>query len=204
MTKLSRAVLPVALLLSLSLTACTSSGEAAKPPQTESPATSQAATSSQTETPAPAVGTRSNPVPADTLTEYSPESQWQFSIGVTDADATPEIMSQSGGITPPQEGYVFVSAPIRVLVKDTGSPDGSSPGASLMIDYVSAAGNSYVTGGVYCYGIGHLYGVGDMYPGAETTATICASVPAEDVAGGTWKVASAAVPGDSIFIAGAS
>lgn len=201
MTKLSRALTPIALVLAFGLAACSAPSET-PPAQTPKPVAAPSA--EETQEPAPAAGTRDNPIPADTLTEYSPESQWQFSISATDGDATPEIMSEESGVTPPADGKVFVRASIYVKVKDTGSAEGSSPGESLMIDYVSSAGNSYVTGGVECYGIGHLYGVGDMYPGAEVTATICASVPADAVAGGTWKVTSAAVPTDSIFVAGAS
>jgi len=199
MTTFARGTAPLALalMLSLGLAACSAPAE---PFQAPAPTESAAAEPTQEptpEAPAPAAGTRENPIPIDTVTEYNPDSQWRFSVGVTDGNAAVDEY-----ITVP-EGKVFVAAPFYVQVKDTGSEEGAEPNMSLSITYVTAQGNSYQTDGFECYGEGHLYGVGAMFPGAEATATICAALPAAEVPGGTWRVQSSAQPEMFTFLQGA-
>ena len=199
MTHIARAIVPVALVLSLGLTGCA----AATPHQEPAPVETKAAEptpEATEEAPAAAAGTRENPIPVDTVTEYDAESQWRFSVGATNPNANAEI--EQDAFTTPAEGKVFILAPFYVQVKDTGAAEGARPADSLDIQYVTASGNSYDTGGVECYGTDHLYGVGAMYPGAEATAKICASVPIDDVVGGTWKVASWSRPEMFIFLDG--
>lgn len=197
MTYIARAALPVALILTLGLAGCSS---AAAPHQEPAPITTTEAPAEPEKTEEPAAGTRENPIPVDTVTEYDAESQWRFSVGATNPNANAEI--EQDAFTTPAEGKVFILAPFYVQVKDTGAAEGARPADSLDIQYVTASGNSYDTGGVECYGTDHLYGVGAMYPGAEATAKICASVPVDDVVGGTWKVASWSRPEMFIFLDG--
>lgn len=198
MTHIARAALPVALILALSLAGCTAT---AAPYQEPVPVkTTEAPASKPAKTEEPAAGTRENPIPVDTVTEYDTESQWRFSVGATNPNANAEV--EQDALATPAEGEVFILAPFSVQVKDTGAAEGARPADSLDIQYVTASGNSYETGGVECYGTDHLYGVGAMYPGAEATAKICASVPADDVVGGTWKVTSWSRPELFIFLDG--
>ena len=200
MNATSRAVIPVTLSLLVGLTACS----APTPHQEAAPKATAASHPSATPTEAaPAAGTRENPIPVDTLTEYDPASQWRFSVGATDGDANAEITKDDEYVDIP-EGKVFVAAPFYVQVKDTGSADGAEPGLSLIIEYVTSTGNSFPTDGVDCYGEGHLYGVGKMFPGAEARATICAAVPTDGVIGGTWRVTSASKQDTYIFLDGAN
>lgn len=199
MTHFARVLVPAALLLSLGLTACSA------PAPLQEPAPVQSAESTPSAEPteeAPAAGTRENPIPVDTLTEYDPESQWRFSVGATNPNANAEI--EADAFVTPAEGMVFILASFYVEVKDTGSADGARPSDSLNIQYVTASGNSFDTGGVDCYGTGQLYGVGAMYPGANATANICAAVPVDDVVGGTWKVSFWNDADTFIFLDGAN
>lgn len=44
--------------------------------------------------------------------------------------------------------------------------------------------------------------LGSMYPGAEADFLVCAAVPADHVAGGTWKVRSLIDATASVFFVG--
>lgn len=199
MNATSRVLVPATVALLIGLTACSAPAPLQEPVPAQ---TTESTPSAEPTKEAPAAGTRENPIPVDTLTEYDPESQWRFSVGATNPNANAEI--EADAFVTPAEGMVFILAPFYVEVKDTGSAEGARPADSLNIQYVTASGNSFDTGGVDCYGTGQLYGVGAMYPGANATANICAAVPVDDVVGGTWKVSFWSQPETSIFLDGAN
>lgn len=202
MTHIARVVLPVALILSFGLAGCSAAvphQEPAPAKTTEAPAVAE---SEKTEEPAAAAGTRENPIPADTVTEYDPASMWRFSVGATNPDATADVMAQNEYNTL-ADGSVFVTAPFYVQVKSEADPAGADPSGSLLIEYVSAKGNSFATDGT-CTINDPLYVIGTMYPGAEGRATLCAAVPSDATIGGTWKVTSYAKPDSFIFLDGAN
>ncbi len=201
-----RAVLGVgalALVASFALSAC---GSSATPKQEPMPTQSVAApTPSPTPTPEPAAGTRDNPIPIDTLTEYSADSMWNFSVGATNPDATADVLAANQFNTPPADGSVFVLAPFYLTTKPEAPAEGADPWASLSIEYVTPQGNTFGDSNANC-GVApgvDLYSIGTMYGGAESRFNVCLAIPVDGVSGGVWRVASQIDPTASIFLAGA-
>ncbi|MCM3778996.1 hypothetical protein [Microbacterium hydrocarbonoxydans] len=201
MTHIARAVMPVALLVTLGLAGCSATSTPHQEPAPSAVAESPTPSATE-EAPAPAAGTRENPIPVDTLTEYDPASMWRFSVGATNPDATADVIAQNQFNTVPA-GSVFITAPLYLQVKPEGDPNGADPISSLLIEYVSAKGNSFQSNAT-CVVNDAPWNIGTMYPGAEGRGTICAAVPADAVVGGAWKVTSIVKPDTFIFLDGAN
>lgn len=191
----------------LALAGCTSPAPMQEPIADATTATSPApaATPTATEAPEPAAGTRDNPIPIDTTTEYDPASMWNFSVGATNADATQTVLDENPYNEPPAEGSVFIMTTFQLAVKPTADANGGDPGASLNIDYVTSKGNTFNVSNGPCGVIPapEIWNVGVMYPGATASFNHCVAVPADAVAGGVWRVSSIVDPSAFIFLDGA-
>lgn len=195
MTTFLRAALPVALLMTLSLAAC---APAAEPYQEPVPAESTEATAQEPEV---AAGTRENPIPIDTLTEYSTESVWRYSLGAATQVSTEEIMAFNPFNEIP-DGSAVVTAPFHIVAKDGMREEGAEPWLSLDIAYVSSQGNSFPASDGSVTWSNPIVDIGVMYAGAEGFATVAAAVPIDAIPGGVWRVSSSEDPSSAIFIQG--
>lgn len=183
----------VAAGLALSLAACSTPVKvdtANKPVKgTEAPAVEKT-----TEAPAPEAGTRENPFAAGTAGKYDSTSAWTLTVGATNPDAWAAVASANQFNTPPADGNSFIMVPLHIVLDQgaTQAADGADPNSSLAISYVTASGNTYDPFTASCGVIPspQMYEVGTMYPGAQSDANICVSVPTADVAGGRWRVAA--------------
>lgn len=78
--------------------------------------------------------------------------------------------------------------------------EGADPSYSLTVEYVTADGRSFKTMDDYSVA-NDWYQVGTVYPPARTVDVgVPLSVPAEQIAGGLWRVANSF--GDAVFIVG--
>lgn len=207
-TRLSRiTVASVALTILIVFTGCTSTQlppqQPAPPIPTTTPIESQAPASPEPQ--APAEGTRRNPIPADTLTKYTPESVWSFSVGVTDPDAWEIVRAENSFNDPPADGHSYVMAPFYVELSEEFGDEPVDPSWSLKIVYVSSAGNTFGSNSTIDCGFipAPFFDVGEMYAGANVRFNMCVEVPTTDISGGVWRVSSEADPSYSIFLAGA-
>jgi hypothetical protein len=154
----------------------------------------------------PESGTRANPTPVNVPVKYAEDSIWTFSVGSTDADARPEIAAENQYNEQTPLDRTYVTAPVHVTIESPDAAvDGADPWSSFTIEYVTAAGNSFVasTCDVLLPTPGALSEVGTMYGGAEADLLACAQAPIVDVPGGTWRISSLVDSGAFTFFAGA-
>ncbi|WP_156759647.1 hypothetical protein [Microbacterium karelineae] len=200
----------------LALTGCTSPPmqepvdvpAASETEEAQTPMQEPVETSTPTPTPdpEPAAGTRENPIPVDTLTQYASDSMWKFAVGASDPNGWENTIQPHDQYNPaPDDGHSYIVAPFHVEAVEESQPEGASPVDSLDITYVTAGGNSYP----YLYGTACIVmmpnafrDVGVMYPGAKADGNVCVSVPTEDAPGGTWRIAAVMDPDAFIFLDG--
>lgn len=153
----------------------------------------------------PSEGSREKPYPVGASAKWSADSFWTFSVGETNPDAWGDIVAADSYAVPPADGKTYVTAPVNLKSTDDGTGEGYSPYMSIMVDYVTSAGNSY--DGEDCYTTlpdpGGLYDTGEMYGDAETDFLACVEIPAGEIAGGTWKFSYNGVENDYVFFVGA-
>jgi hypothetical protein len=178
---------PTLVLLTALLAAC--SPAAVEAPEAE--AASPTPEIVQTPEPTTPAGSRDLPWLPGTSAQFGSSSVWTFVVGDTSLDQWPAIAAANEFSTPPAEGNMFITAPVKLEVADNEqTASGADPWGSFSITYVTAAGT---TAGE-CMGSlpapGDLYDVGTMYGGASVEFLACAEVAADQVAGGTWAVRS--------------
>lgn len=130
-------------------------------------------------------GTRSNPVPAG-ITGYFGDD-WSVTVGKTDVDAWPEIKAETSYAEAPTDGVAYVAA--EVTASYTGS-ENADPGRDLSFAFVGAKGNVFDSLDYDC-GFGGpdgFYDMEELYAGATGTATLCISVPIDQIDGGAWRI----------------
>lgn len=140
-------------------------------------------TPAQADQPAPALGTRENPVPAETSFEVT---NWVVELGETDTDATETIMAEN------QFNEIAgsrVAVMVEVEATYTG-PDSGTPWIDLTTSFHTAAGNTYGTGADdYCGVVPNdLMDLGEMFTDASGSGNVCVAIPADEVEGGSWIV----------------
>lgn len=177
------------------------------PPQAPAPSAISTAPSTEPDEPgeveAPAEGTRSNPIPRDTLTKYDSDSVWSFSVGETNPDGWDIVRAENSFNDAPAEGYSYVIAPFYLELSEDLPDETTDAVGSLEIVYVSSAGNTSDWTSDCGVISDPFYSVGEMYPGANVRFNVCYAVVTADVAGGTWRVSSTVDRSASIFLAGA-
>ncbi|WP_157603128.1 hypothetical protein [Rathayibacter sp. Leaf299] len=208
--KLSRvATLLVAGTAALALVGCTADAPAdtgSEATAVTSTASPVAATPAAEPTSPPESGTRANPTSVNVPVKYAEDSIWTFSVGATDADAQPEIAAENEYNEQPATARTYVTAPVHVSIEDPeAAVDGADPWSSFMIEYVTAAGNSFdaTSCNVVLPAPGALSDVGTMYGGAEVDLLACAQAPINDIPGGTWRISSLVDSGAFTFFVGA-
>lgn len=112
-----------------------------------------------------------------------------------------------------RDGYVVLPLTLgfdweaaKLQAEDADEPwdvdnDGIDPYGSLTVSFVTAKGRSYDTMDNYDVTIKNdFYDVGTVYPPTEkVSANVAISVPADEVAGGVWRVEN--YRGEPVFIA---
>jgi hypothetical protein len=192
------AVVPI-VTLTFVLSACTS-GPVVQPEVEDTISVSPTPTEE-----AEPLGTRGNPVAVGVGAKHSDASVWTYTVGETDSDAWPEISSVNQFSSPPEAGSAYIMLPVHLVVEDAPQiVDGADPWASFEVSYVTAGGNSFDERS--CTAVlpapGSLYDVGLMFGGAEADFVSCVQVPAGDIAGGTWRIASL-ISTDAVYFVGA-
>jgi hypothetical protein len=153
-------------------------GEAAQSPtgsEADEPQSDEE-TSSQ---PALEQGGRDNPFPPG---ETVVLGDWEASVAETDTDASDVVVDE------------FDEAPdgaLPVVVELTATYAGEETGtawADLVVEFVSADGNTFDGLNSSCYIDNDLAFEGEQYPGASVTGGICLYLPSDAIDGGTWHV----------------
>ena len=207
MTKSGRWLVAATTIGALTLTGCSSDETPMQEPLDTSTPAADTQTEAPSEEPAAADGTRENPIPVNTLTQYAPDSAWSFAVGETDADAWTSTIQQFNEFNPaPAEGESFIMAPFHLELSGDAGAEGADPVQSLEISYVTAGGVTYESDffGDACGLFPNPFtDLELMYPGASTDSNICAAVPTDEVSGGAWRVGSFVQPSSAIFLEGA-
>lgn len=130
-------------------------------------------------------GTRENPFPIDTPATLG---DWTISVGASNTNATDVVRAENSFNDAPVEGRQFVLAPITMTYN---GKDAQMPLVALSIKFVGAKGNTYASydTDASCGVIPNdMMGVSELYAGATATANECMSIPADEIAGGSWVV----------------
>ena len=170
----------------LTLTACATTTETpdVKAPDTTGTSAGERPDSDSDSAASDAIGTRSNPAPAGSTAKIG---NYTVSLGATNLDASAIVAAENQFNDPPAEGRQFV------LVRITATYNGEETGSLLWdldFKFVGSAGNTFGSGTDDDCGVipDEVYEQGELYPGATAEANVCASVPSEQVQGGTWVV----------------
>ena len=132
----------------------------------------------------PPLGSAKNPAPIGT--ELPVGDEWRVQILSIDPDAWPEISEESMFNDPPDPGYQYVMARVRVTYVGT---DSSGSFIDLDFDYLDA---NRVLATDSCGVIPDplLGGYGSIFPGSAKEGNVCWSVASDAVRGGTIAVSS--------------
>lgn len=149
-------------------------------------------------------GTRFAPLALGEARKISHSSAWTVSLVSRDVgDARTDGRA-------PADGEKFVSARFTVTVDASALPgqgidianDGVDPAASLTFTYVTAAGSPYDSSqGTGCPTDSPFSSLGSLHAdGATAVGDVCVAVPADEAAGGVWRVSNSA--NEAVWFAG--
>ncbi|MFL1999512.1 hypothetical protein [Microbacterium sp. A1-JK] len=186
-----------ALVITLGLTACTATPTlevtTAPPVAVESTPTP---TPTLEPTPEAVRGTRANPLAVAESRKISEASMW--TVGASSATE----VNDGYVVLPVSIGIDWAAYEQQVIESgETVENPSADPWVSLRFEFVTAAGRSFTTMDNYSVNIeDELYKIGAVYPPADAVSgRVAISVPADQVAGGTWVVQNSA--GEQLFMA---
>lgn len=113
----------------------------------------------------------------------------------------PTEVHETYSVFPMTVSFDWASFEEQSRAAGTDPDQGVDPWMSLYVKFVTAGGRSYDSMDDYSVTVpNEWFGVGTVYPPAESvTANVAISVPAAEVAGGTWSVTN--MDGEGVFIA---
>lgn len=104
-------------------------------------------------------------------------------IGEVNWDATDEVMKASGGNTEPGDDETYILVPVKLTYHGSGTAE---PGFSMMVEYVSGAGNTYSD--EYAVTPKDWVDVGSLHDGGTGEWQIGMIVPKDQVKDGAFTV----------------
>ncbi|WP_157235928.1 hypothetical protein [Brachybacterium sp. P6-10-X1] len=130
-------------------------------------------------------GTKDSPYAlGDTFTiEDGDGGELEVAIGTVNWDATDEVMAVSGSNPEPGEDETYILVPVTMTYHGSGTAE---PGLTLMVEYVSSAGNTYSD--EYAMTPNDWLDVGTLHDGGTGEWEIGMIVPKDQIQDGAFTV----------------
>lgn len=143
------------------------------------------------------VGTRANPgQPGEHEATFEDgENTYIVTVGLTDTDATSEIMGENQFNDQPGEGEVYITVPVTVTYE---GPETMTPWLDVDVALVSANGRSYEQ--AWAVIPDDFQDIADLYDGGTATGNIAFLVPQDSIEDAVFAV-SAGWFSDPLFFA---